>query len=75
MHQFTAFRVDPRQPPALLFPGGLTYFIGDSAGVSVFGLSILFLALFTPCSFVCWFRPLYKGECHGQADDVKKQHY
>ncbi|KAM3600002.1 uncharacterized protein V6R79_015623 [Siganus canaliculatus] len=24
-----------------------------------FGLSILWLLLFTPCSFVCWYRPLY----------------
>lgn len=28
---------------------------------STFGLSLLFLLLFAPCSFVCWYRPLYKG--------------
>jgi len=47
---------------ALNFLGSMTYFIGNSSdGGGVFGLSILFLALFTPCSFVCWFRPLYKA--------------
>ncbi|ELU06724.1 hypothetical protein CAPTEDRAFT_179551 [Capitella teleta] len=48
--------------------GSLAYFIADSqednggknSGVT-FGLSILYLVLFTPCSFVCWYRPLYKA--------------
>jgi len=47
--------------------GSLAYFIAtiksggsQSAGVT-FGLSIFYLLLFTPCSFVCWFRPVYKA--------------
>uniref|UniRef100_A0A1A7YXK4 Secretory carrier-associated membrane protein n=1 Tax=Iconisemion striatum TaxID=60296 RepID=A0A1A7YXK4_9TELE len=39
--------------------GCLAWFIVDlSRGVD-FGLSILWLLLFTPCSFICWYRPLY----------------
>jgi len=47
--------------------GAMGYFIGtvssgatNQSGVT-FGLSILYLLLFTPCSFVCWYRPLYKA--------------
>ncbi|KAK2144880.1 hypothetical protein LSH36_722g01055 [Paralvinella palmiformis] len=48
--------------------GTLAYFIaaskaghgGGSPGTT-FGVSILYLILFTPCSFVCWYRPLYKA--------------
>lgn len=47
--------------------GSLMYFITSSqssannrSGVT-FGLSLLFLILFTPCSFVCWYRPAYKA--------------
>jgi len=47
--------------------GALTYFILVSqhgnpgyAG-RTFGLSILYAVVFAPCSFVCWYRPLYKA--------------
>jgi hypothetical protein len=45
----------------------LTYFVTsilhnlhNQSGVT-FGLSILYFFLFTPCSFVCWYRPLYNA--------------
>ncbi|XP_032932230.1 secretory carrier-associated membrane protein 1-like isoform X3 [Catharus ustulatus] len=34
------------------------FYIDPTRGVD-FGLSILWFLLFTPCSFVCWYRPLY----------------
>lgn len=34
--------------------------VSADAGVG-FGLAILWALLFTPCSFVCWFRPVYKA--------------
>ncbi|KAG9355343.1 hypothetical protein JZ751_000181 [Albula glossodonta] len=34
--------------------------VDTSAGVGL-GLAILWLLLFTPCSFVCWYRPVYKA--------------
>ncbi|XP_052278267.1 secretory carrier-associated membrane protein 1-like isoform X1 [Dreissena polymorpha] len=45
----------------LNFLGSLAYFIVDKDGGATFGLSILWLVLFTPCSFVCWYRPVYKA--------------
>ncbi|XP_071348409.1 secretory carrier-associated membrane protein 2 [Trachinotus anak] len=39
----------------------LAYFTtGANHGVD-FGLSILWLILFAPCSFLCWYRPVYKA--------------
>ncbi|XP_007573542.1 secretory carrier-associated membrane protein 2 [Poecilia latipinna] len=39
----------------------LAYFIDDTKHGVDFGLSILWLVLFTPCSFLCWYRPVYKA--------------
>uniref|UniRef100_A0A3B4U4J8 Secretory carrier-associated membrane protein n=1 Tax=Seriola dumerili TaxID=41447 RepID=A0A3B4U4J8_SERDU len=39
--------------------GCLAWFCVDATRGVDFGLSILWLMLFTPCSFVCWYRPLY----------------
>uniref|UniRef100_A0A8C5PVS0 Secretory carrier-associated membrane protein n=1 Tax=Leptobrachium leishanense TaxID=445787 RepID=A0A8C5PVS0_9ANUR len=35
--------------------------ISNASGGVDFGLSILWLILFTPCAFVCWYRPIYKA--------------
>ncbi|XP_032819061.1 secretory carrier-associated membrane protein 5B-like [Petromyzon marinus] len=40
--------------------GCLAWLIGGGSAVN-FGLAILWLILFTPCSYVCWFRAVYKG--------------
>lgn len=37
----------------------MAWFCVDTVHAVDFGLSILWLLLFTPCSFVCWYRPLY----------------
>ncbi|NXS05218.1 SCAM2 protein, partial [Oxylabes madagascariensis] len=34
--------------------------VDNNRGVD-FGLSILWLILFTPCAFLCWYRPIYKA--------------
>ncbi|MEQ2192241.1 Secretory carrier-associated membrane protein 3, partial [Xenoophorus captivus] len=39
----------------------LAMFCVDTGTGSGFGLSILWALLFTPCSFVCWYRPVYKA--------------
>lgn len=39
----------------------LAYFISDQNQGIGFGLSILWLILFSPCSFLCWYRPIYKA--------------
>ncbi|CAO2641409.1 Secretory carrier-associated membrane protein 4 [Lemmus lemmus] len=38
----------------------LAWGIVDGTGAN-FGLALLWLLLFTPCSYVCWFRPAYKA--------------
>lgn len=40
--------------------GCLAWLIGGG-GATNFGLAFLWLVLFTPCSYVCWFRPIYKA--------------
>lgn len=39
--------------------GCLAWFCVDPIRGVDFGLSILWFIMFTPCSFVCWYRPLY----------------
>ncbi|KAF3686685.1 Secretory carrier-associated membrane protein 2 [Channa argus] len=39
----------------------LAYFTVDSDYGVDFGLSILWFVLFTPVSFICWYRPVYKA--------------
>uniref|UniRef100_A0A8C5F583 Secretory carrier-associated membrane protein n=1 Tax=Gadus morhua TaxID=8049 RepID=A0A8C5F583_GADMO len=39
----------------------LAMFIVDPQGGVGLGLAILWALLFTPCSFVCWYRPVYKA--------------
>ncbi|XP_020386189.1 secretory carrier-associated membrane protein 1 [Stegostoma tigrinum] len=41
--------------------GCLAWFCVDSYRGVDFGLAILWFLLFTPCSFICWYRPLYKA--------------
>lgn len=38
----------------------LAWWIAGGTGAN-FGLALLWLLLFTPCSYVCWFRPAYKA--------------
>ncbi|XP_038017783.1 secretory carrier-associated membrane protein 3 [Motacilla alba alba] len=45
----------------LNFLSSLAWFCVDPSSGSGFGLSILWALLYTPCSFVCWYRPMYKA--------------
>ncbi|XP_041890578.1 secretory carrier-associated membrane protein 3 [Corvus kubaryi] len=45
----------------LNFLSSLAWFCVDTSSGSGFGLSILWALLYTPCSFVCWYRPMYKA--------------
>ncbi|XP_048225455.1 LOW QUALITY PROTEIN: secretory carrier-associated membrane protein 2 [Perognathus longimembris pacificus] len=42
----------------------LAWFTSDMSnggGGTAFGLSILWFLIFTPCAFLCWYRPIYKA--------------
>nr|XP_058150492.1 secretory carrier-associated membrane protein 2 isoform X1 [Dasypus novemcinctus] len=39
----------------------LAWFSTDSTRGVDFGLSILWFLIFTPCAFICWYRPTYKA--------------
>uniref|UniRef100_A0A8C5P2N6 Secretory carrier-associated membrane protein n=1 Tax=Jaculus jaculus TaxID=51337 RepID=A0A8C5P2N6_JACJA len=45
----------------LNFLACLASFCVETRNGSGFGLSLLWVLLFTPCSFVCWYRPMYKA--------------
>ena len=38
----------------------LAWWIAGGSGAN-FGLALLWLLLFSPCGYVCWFRPAYKA--------------
>ncbi|KAL6081874.1 hypothetical protein STEG23_033337 [Scotinomys teguina] len=39
----------------------LAWFTSNAANGTAFGLSILWFVIFTPCAFLCWYRPIYKA--------------
>ncbi|CAF4625468.1 unnamed protein product [Rotaria sp. Silwood1] len=39
----------------------LSYFVVDKNGATTFGLSLVYLFLFVPGSYICWFRPIYRA--------------
>ena len=40
---------------------GLFYLFAGGDFGQTFGLALLYFVLFTPVSFICWFRPAYKA--------------
>ena len=45
---------------ANLLTGMLYLFVGEDMG-GTFGLALVYAVLFSPASYVCWFRPAYKA--------------
>uniref|UniRef100_A0A8C7UUG8 Secretory carrier-associated membrane protein n=1 Tax=Oncorhynchus mykiss TaxID=8022 RepID=A0A8C7UUG8_ONCMY len=45
---------------AVNLAGCFVWMLGGG-GVTNFGMAIIWLNLFTPCSYACWFRPIYKA--------------
>jgi len=47
--------------------GALTYLIAsvhngiDNLSGTTFGMSLVCAIIYTPCSFVCWYRPVYNA--------------
>ena len=49
---------------ALLFANmvvGILYLFAGGDSGQTFGLALIYWALYTPLSFICWFRPAYKA--------------
>jgi len=44
-----------------LFGGLASWIVGVDGGSGIFAFSLVAVAIFTPLSYVCWFRPLYKA--------------
>ena len=46
---------------ALNIVAALANLLVDSSGIATFGLAIFYFILFTPASYLCWFRPIYRA--------------
>ncbi|UJR13595.1 hypothetical protein I4U23_000608 [Adineta vaga] len=46
---------------ALNMIAAFSYLMVDKEGAATFGLSIVYFVLFIPCSYACWFRPIYRA--------------
>uniref|UniRef100_A0A914RKD0 Secretory carrier-associated membrane protein n=1 Tax=Parascaris equorum TaxID=6256 RepID=A0A914RKD0_PAREQ len=57
----------------LVWHSALFFMLFGGGGVGIFLLAIIQLLLFSPCSFLFWFRPVYKYAC-GWANAVETFH-